>query len=235
MNTSSHHSDSDATTPVLVSEGYVKPAAQSLPEATRWLALGAVVGPLQFVLASVVLGLLRPGYSPVSQQVSALAVGPNGVFMRAAFVLYGPLVIVGVIAVFRGFKHELGAVACWACTVLLVLSPLGILWAGIFTMNPETLALHTQGAELAFGTPIITFLVVGLLLRRALTWRRFGTWLLLGSPLTLALLIGFIMSVPPSVLATVAGGGSLGLWQRALGFEVMAWFVAMGWLAFRRS
>lgn len=234
MNTLPHHSGSDATTPVLIDEGFAKPAAQASPGATRWLALGAVVGPVLFVLASVVLGLLRPGYSPVSQQVSALAIGPNGVFMRAAYVLYGPLVIVGVIAVFRGFKHELGAVACWACTVLLVLSPLGILWAGIFTMN--TLALHLVGAQLAFSTPIIVLPIAGFVLRRVPNWRRFGTWMMvIGGPLTLALLIGFIMSVPPSVLATVAGGGSLGLWQRALGIEVFAWYVAMGWLAFCRS
>jgi|SRR5215472_13312512 len=232
MNTSPYHLDYDATTP---GEGFAKPAALASPQATRWLALGAVVGPVMFVLASVVLGLLRPGYSSVSQQVSALAIGPNGVFMRAAYMLCGPLVIVGVIAVFRGFKHELGEVACWACTVLLVLSPLGILWAGIFTMNPETLALHLVGAQLAFTTPIIALPIAGFVLRRVPYWRRFGTWLLLGSPLTLAVLIGFIMSVPPSVLATVAGGGNLGLWQRALGIEVFAWFVAMGWRAFRRS
>jgi len=116
-----------------------------------------------------------------------------------------------------------------------VLSPLGILWAGIFTMNPETLALHLVGAQLAFTTPIIALPIAGFVLRRVPYWRRSGTWLFLGSPLTLAVLIGFIMSVPTSVLATVAGGGSLGLWQRALGIEVFAWFVAMGWRAFRRS
>jgi hypothetical protein len=83
------------------------------------------------------------------------------------------------------------------------------------------------------GTPVISFLIVGLVLRRVPEWKRFGTWMLVGCPLTLVLLVGFSMSVPPSELAT--GGGSLGLWQRALIIEVQAWFMIMGWLTFRRS
>ncbi len=200
---------------------------------SRWLMLGAVVGPVLFTLAAFALAPLHPGYSIVSQPMSALAIGPNGEFMRAAFLLYGFLVTIGVIAVFQSLKHELGAAARLVCTVLLALSPLGILWAGIFTMAPETLGLHTLGATVAFSTPIIVFPVVGLILRRAPSWRHFGTWMLLGGPLTLALLIGFTMSVPPSQMVT--GGGSFGLWQRALAIEVFAWYTALGWIAFRHS
>src|SRR5215471_7912463 len=111
MNTVSHHQGDHATTPVLIGEGFAKPAAQASPQVTRWLALGTVVGPVLFALAWLVLGPLRPGYSPVSQQISALAIGQGGVFMRVAFLLNGLLGIVGVIAVFQSFKHTLGAVA----------------------------------------------------------------------------------------------------------------------------
>ena len=205
------------------------PAAAATPDLDRWLALGAVVGPVLLTLGAFALAPLHAGYSIVSDQASALAIGPNGAFMRAAFLLYGVLVTVGVVAVFHGLRHELGTVARWTCTVLLALSPLGILWAGIYTM--DHLALHTVGAELAFGTPVIAFPIVGLMLRRAPSWRRFGTLMILGGPLTLALLIGFINSVPPSVLSSgAAGAGSLGLWQRALGIEVFAWYAALGWL-----
>jgi len=212
-------------------------SSASAPSATRerarWLALGAIAGPVLFTLAWIVLGPLHPGYSPVSEQMSVLAVGPNGGFMRAAFVLYGVLVTVGVIAIFQGLEGELGLVSRWVCTVLLLLSPLGVFWAGIFTM--DHLALHTVGAVVGLGTPVITLPIVGLVLRRAPRWRRFGTLMLLGGPLTLALLVGFSNSVPQSVMRTGGAGGSLGLWQRALGIEVQAWFVAMGWLAFRQK
>ena len=206
-------------------------AAPPVRSAARWLPLGAVVGPVLFILSSFALVPLHPGYSVVAQQVSALAVGPNGTYMRAAFLLHGVLVTVGVIAIFQGLDHEFGPVARWTCTALLALSPLGILWAGIFTM--DHLALHNIGGQFAFASPVITFPIVGLLLRRTPSWRCFGTWMVLGGPLTLVLLVGFINSVPQSELAT--GGGSLGLWQRALGGEVFAWFAAMGWLAFRHS
>ncbi len=232
MNTVSHHSNDHATAPALSGEGFATPAAQATPSATRWLALGAVVGPVLFTLAWLVLGPLRPGYSPVSQQISALAIGQGGVFMRVAFLLNGLLGIVGVIAVFQSYKHTLGAIARWICTVLLLLSPLGILWAGIFTM--DTLTLHTPGAFVAFGTPVIAFPIVGLVLRRVPEWKGFGTWMLLGCLLTLALLVGFTTSVPPHINWAI-GGGSLGLWQRALGIEVQAWYVALGALAFRRA
>lgn len=205
--------------------------APPVRSAARWLPLGAIVGPVLFILGSFALVPLHPGYSVVAQQVSALAIGPNGTYMRAAFLLHGVLVTGGVIAIFQGLRHELGTVARWTCTVLLALSPLGILWAGIFPM--DHLVLHNIGGQFAFASPVFTFPVVGLVLRRTLSWRRLGTWMLLGGPLTFALLVGFINSVPRAELAT--GGGSLGLWQRALGGEVFAWFVAMGWLASRYS
>lgn len=231
MNTTAYHPNDDTITPEQIVGQDAKPTALATSQTSRWLALGAVCGPVLGTLVWIVLGVLRPGYSPVRQQISALGIGQSGIFMDVAFVLGGLLLIVGVIAVFQGSKHDLGGVARWACTVLLLPTPLGLLWIGIFTMN--TLALHNLGAQLIFTTPIMTFLIAGLVLRRVPSWRRFGTWLLVGSPLTLALLIGFITSVPPSELVT--GGGLLGLWERALAVEVLGWYVALGWRAFRRS
>src|SRR5579884_1610384 len=81
---------------------------QTTPEATRWarwLALGAVVGPILFTLTWVILGFLSPGYtawgvrvapySPLSQPISGLGLGPTGPYMNAAFVLTGLMVMVG--------------------------------------------------------------------------------------------------------------------------------------------
>lgn len=151
--------------------------------------------------------------------------------MRAVYLLNGFLLSAGVLVVFQSFKHQFGAVARWACTLLLALSPLGVLWDGIFTL--QTLAIHNQGVYVAAGTPVISFLIVGLVLRRVPSWKRFGTWMLLGCPLTLALIVGFTTAVPLSELAI--GGGSIGLWQRALITEIQAWYVALGVLAFRRA
>ncbi len=110
----------------------------------------------------------------------------------------------------------------------LALSGLGAVMDGIFTL--ESMLLHSLGFLLAV-TPIGGFLVAGLLLRRVAGWRRFGTWLLLGSLLTLALTVLFFATFDPEVAG--AGVGIAGLTQRALIAEIHAWYAALGWLAFR--
>jgi len=239
MKTSLHHPNDDATTPVLIGEGFAKPAAQASPEATRWLALGAVAGPVLFTLAWVVLGFLSPGYtawgtriapySPISQGISGLGLGITAPFMNTAFVFSGLLILAGVVSIFQGIR-EMGALARWSCTVLLALSPLGMAVDGIFTL--ESFLPHMVGFLLAAASPVLSFVVVGLLLRRIPRWRWLGSWLLLASPLTLVLLVLYFLTFSPTVAGTQTGVA--GLTERILVVEVLAWFVAMGWLAFRR-
>jgi hypothetical protein len=81
--------------------------------------------------------------------------------------------------------------------------------------------------------PVLSFLVTGLVLRRAPRWRRFGTRLLVASPLTLALLA--VTQATFDQAAVAAGQGVAGLTERLLAVEVLAWFAALGWRAFRRS
>jgi Protein of unknown function (DUF998) len=194
-----------------------------------WIALGAIAGPILFIVAWLVLGPARPGYSSIGQPISALAIGARGGYMRAAFLFNGVLTTGGVIVASRTFRGGLSSGPRWICTALLLLSPLGVLWDAVFTM--DRLTLHTIGAQAAVGSALIGFPVAALALRRVQPWRRFASWLWWGVPLTLVLLIGFTTSVPLTQMAT--GGGRYGLWQRGLGIEVQAWYVAMGWLAFR--
>jgi hypothetical membrane protein len=151
--------------------------------------------------------------------------------MDAAFMLDGLLCMVAVIAIFQGLKNELGTGGRWTCTALLLLSPFDLLWVGVFSMN--TLAFHLVGAQIAFARSILALPIAGFVLSHIPRWRRFGTCMMvIGGPLALALLVGFITSVPVS--ERVAGGGSYGLWERALASEVYAWYMILGWLAFRR-
>jgi hypothetical membrane protein len=215
-----------------------KPSARSARPATCWLALSAVVGPVVFTLAWLVLGFLSPGYSiygtritpyvPVSAPISGLGLGPTAPFMNAAFVLTGLLIMAGVTGVVRGIP-ELGGVARWGCAVLLALSGLGAVVDGIFTL--ESGFLHFIGFLLGLGTPVVSFLVTGLALRRLPRWRRFGSWLLLGSPLTLTLIVLFLLTFSPTWEG--ARTGVAGLTERLLIVDVQGWFVALGWLGFR--
>ena len=114
--------------------------------------------------------------------------------------------------------------------MLLALSPLGMAVDGIFTL--ESFLPHMVGFLLAAASPVLSFVVVGLLLRRIPRWRWLGSWLLLGSPMTLVLLVLYFLTFSPTVAGTQTGVA--GLTERILVVEVLAWFVAMGWLAFRR-
>jgi hypothetical protein len=207
---------------------------------TRWLALGAVAGPVLFTVAWFVLGFLSPGftifgteiapYSPVSAGISGLGLGRTAALMNAAFVLNGLLLAVGVVGTFHSIR-EMSAGARWCCIVLLGLAPLGSTMDGVFTL--ESFFPHFVGFALAIGPPILTFPITGLLLRRIPRWRRFGNRLLLGGPLTLALLVLYFATFSPT--AAGAKTGVAGLTERILITEVLAWFVALGWLASRRQ
>jgi hypothetical membrane protein len=194
----------------------------------RWLALGAVAGPILFALVYTILGFLRPGYSLVSEQISGLGVGANATVMNASFVIMGLLIFVGVIGIFQNMK-ELGTVARWICIILLELSPIGAIICGLYTF--ETFFLHFIGFFLACGTPVIGYLVVGLLLRRVPLYRKIGSWLILGSPLTLILM--YIYMTTFDYLHTDVG--SAGLIERVLILEVHAFYIVLGWLAFRQK
>ncbi|MFG2056820.1 DUF998 domain-containing protein [Micromonospora sp. NPDC048930] len=207
---------------------------------TRPLALGAVAGPVLFTLAWLVLGLLSPGYtffghrftdySPISQPISGLGMGVTAPYMNTAFVVTGLVLVAGVVGVFRTMPPTRPALRRWSIA-LLACTGLGQVVCGIF--NLEAAMPHSLGFALAAGTPIAAFVVAGCYLRGVPGWRRFGTRLLLGSPLTLVLLVAFFATFQPT--ADGAEHGIAGLVQRLLVLEVHAWFVALGWLAYRRQ
>src|ERR1700676_583533 len=177
-----------ATLPKLATQtGTWKPALQ----AARWVALGAVAGPVLFTLGWLVLGFISPGYtmwgtriapySVISQPLSGLGLGPTGPLMNATFILSGLLIVAGAVGIFRTID-ELGPAARWIGTVLLALPGLGAVVDGVFTL--EHFFFHFVGFGLALTT-VVGFPVIGFLLRRLSSRRGFGSWLIAAGPLTL--------------------------------------------------
>lgn len=214
-------------------------AAPASRDPRRWLALGAVAGPILFTLAWVVLGFLSPGYtmwdirvesySAVSQPISGLGLGPTAPFMNIAFVLTGLLSIAGAIGIFHGIR-DLSPARRLACTGLLALHGVGAVVDGFFTL--ESIMLHLAGFVLAL-TPIATFLYIGRQLRQVPRWRRLAGRLPLASALTLALTVLYFATFDPETAGSGVGIG--GLTQRILLVQLQAWLVAMGWTAFRNA
>ncbi len=204
-----------------------------------WLALGAVIGSLVFTLAWLVLGAVSPGYtvfgvhiapySPIAQPISGLGMGTTGPYMNAAFVLSGIALFIGVVGIYRGLPSS--PAAGRLCLGLLALTPLGLLLVGLF--NLESPMQHYVGALLGLGSPVLSFLATGLILRGVRGWRGFGTGLLLASPITLVLFVVFFASFDQA--AAAVNQGIAGLTQRALVLEEFAWFGTLGWLVYKRS
>lgn len=224
-----------------VSNRAVDQDALAAPRVARWLTLGAVAGPLLFAAAWLVLGFMSPGYtlfgnhiapySPITQPISGLGLGPTAPFMNAAFMLSGLMLIIGVIGIHQTFRGSQRTRLRWTCTALLMLSPVGLIVDGIFTL--EAVLPHLVGFLLGAASPVLSFLAMGFFLRGIPHWRRFGSALLLASPLTLSLVILFFLTFDP--MASGSGLGFAGITQRALVIEMHAWFMALGWLAFKRS
>jgi hypothetical membrane protein len=147
----------------------------------------------------------------------------------AAFMPSGMLLIIGVLGIVTSRERDgTRPVARWTSTVLLALSGVGLVLAGLFT--PAAPIPHVIGFLLAVGVPILSFLAAGTVLRGIPRRRRFGSWLRLGSTLTVVLLI--LSQVTFNQLAIVAGQGIAGLTSRLLAVAVLAWFAVMGWMAF---
>jgi hypothetical membrane protein len=176
-------------------------------------------------------GFLRPGYSPVHQAISDLGVGSNAWLVDVSAVITGLLLIGFAVSFAALLRPVLRPGWRWLIAVLFSLHGLRLVVAGIFTEAPSTVIIHwLVGANLGFFGPVITFLISGLVLRRVTRWRRWGTALLIGSLLTLVLVvITFWAFTPGSSLASLKLGG---LMERVVQIEVEAWYVALGWRLF---
>jgi hypothetical membrane protein len=204
----------------------------------RVLALGAVAGPILFTVSWLILEAVSDGYtlwdhtftdySPISQSISGLGIGTTAPYMNTAFVVSGLLLIVGVIGVMSATSA--GRPTPRATTLLLALTGVGQVVCGVFTLR--AIMPHMLGFLLALGAPVVSFLLAGRHFRRVPGWHRFGTGLLVASPVTLALLVAYFATFQPT--ADGAEHGIAGLVQRIGVVEALGWFVAMGWMAFRR-
>jgi hypothetical membrane protein len=198
-----------------------------------------VAGPVLFTLGWFVLGFISPGYtmwgthiapySAVSQPLSGLGLGPTGPLMNTTFILTGLLMVAGAVGVFRSVP-ELSPAARRLGIVLLALPGLGAMIDGVFTL--EHFFFHFIGFGFALTT-VVGFPVIGFLLRRVPSWRRFGTWLIVAGPVTLALTVLYFATFTPTIEGIQHGVA--GLTERLLVLELQAWYVAIGWLAFTKS
>ncbi len=73
-------------------------------ETTKWLALCGIVGPIVFVSAFIVAGLMRQGYSLVHQTISDLGVGANGWLVDGECILLWIFLTAFLVSFFRSIR-----------------------------------------------------------------------------------------------------------------------------------
>jgi hypothetical protein len=92
---------------------------------------GVLIGPF-FISVFLIEGMLRPGYRPLRQPVSALAIGPRGWIQRVNFFITGFLALAYV----PGLHAALAAYGnSWWPPVLVAIFGLGLIGAGIFVTD----------------------------------------------------------------------------------------------------
>lgn len=191
------------------------------------LGLGGIAGPLVFVIACLVAGTLREGYSQVHQVISDLGVGENGWIVDGACVATGLFLSAFNIGFALSLRDTLRTRARWLCAILLELSPMGLAVAGIFTEAPATLAIHWMlGAALGLYGPLFAFLAVGLALKghaELVGWARFSL-VMWGATLVLdgGMMWGFAPGSSLSVLHLD------GLWERLAITAILGWYFVSG-------
>jgi hypothetical membrane protein len=135
----------------------------------KLVACGAIGGPL-FVVAFLVEGATRAGYSPMRHPVSSLALGDLGWTQTLNFIVTGLLMLAFAVGLRRALRGPDGST--WG-PLLLMLYAVGLIGAGAFTTDPvsgyppgtqDTLEYTTNGAlHDAFSLPVFAALTAACL------------------------------------------------------------------------
>lgn len=194
------------------------------------LAAAGIAGPVMFAVVALVQSLLRPEHSLVTHPISALAAGPSGWVQDVNFLVLGSLMIAYAIGLHLGVRPSWAGVVGF---VLLVLSGVGLVWAGMFPLTDATGAfqenrlLHLPGLIMTFLGAGIGLIVMSRRMARDPRWRSLATYVLAtGIAILVLFLAGGGLVRPP--------GAPLHAWLGLFQWILLAvWFPCTVILAFR--
>lgn len=193
----------------------------------RLVALVGIVNPIFCVLVFTLAGLLRPGYSPISQAISDLGVGPNAWMLNTDLVITGLLFIIFDIGFYQLMRPVISKRWLQVSTIFLVLSGAGVINEGIFHQplpaDPNAhlyRVMHGLGLSVIFYSLIFALLIIGWHLCRNPVWRRFGWYSVVTALVTFGLLL-----VPEDLTRSLH---IIGLVERIQVIEAFAWSVVIG-------
>lgn len=182
---------------------------------TAALAVAGIAGPVIFAVVALVQSLLRPERSLVADPISALAAGPSGWVQDVNFLVFGLLMIAYAIGLHLGVRPTRRSMVGLA---FLVLSGVGLVWAGLFPSTDATGArwddrvLHIVAFPTTFLGAGIGLIVMSRRMARDPRWRSLATY---------ALATGIAM-----LLLLLAGGGLV----RVPGAPLHPWWGLFQWV-----
>jgi hypothetical membrane protein len=194
----------------------------------KWSGIAAMVYPFLFVLVFTVAGLLRPGYSPISQAVSDLGVGSMAWLLNVPVVILGLVMIALAVGFFQATRPSTSPASRWTCATLVALPGLGYIAAGIFTEDPSTVLIHwLVGATLGLYFPVVTFVILGMTLVPHREWRWYGIYSLVVGVATVAAIVFVQQAFTPG--SALFSFHVAGLAERVDLVVILAWYVVFGW------
>lgn len=197
----------------------------------RVLAVAGIAGPFGFTVGFLVLGLLHPGYSPVTQQISDLTAGPYGWAQQANFVVFGLLLLAFATGLQLGVRPARAGVLG---PLILGGNGVGLVLAGGFPLRQDAtghvydpVGVHSVNGAIFFVSVGVALVALALRLRGDPRWRDRAPYTFVTG---IALLVGFV-----AVGTLMRPGGAplhqwLGLGQRLL---VAVWLACIVVLAVR--
>jgi hypothetical protein len=191
----------------------------------RVLPAVAGVGPLLFLAVATVEGFLRPGYDPISQPISALALGPRGWVQGMNFMLLAASFFSFAALLRRELRMGAASVAGPGVFVLMAF---GVALAGLFPMDAPgasptlTGQLHLVGGFLVFPWMPAAVLLVARRFRSDPRWRPYCAYTLATGLVCLGTIIFFLLYVGPPEFPRPYPGLA-GLVQRLQMLPFFAW------------
>ena len=204
-------------------------AKQSVPERTRVLSVGGIIGPVSYTIVVVVLGLLWPGYSHVTQAISELGgVGaPSAIIMNTAgFALTGILIIVFAVGLYYGLDKGSGSKVGPA---LVAVYGLGMFGVAFFPWDKVNLASFTSTMHSLIGWPQLIGLTLGLLVlahtfKNDLRWNNYWVYTLSTGLLTAVFIVIYVF---------IGVEGYMGVLQRIIIGAQLLWIEIVAIKLFR--
>ena len=200
----------------------VRDGGRALVSAHR-LALAGVLGPPLFVAVFLVVGLIKPGYNPITRDVSESAIGELGWIQIANFLMLGAALLLFAIGLWQGFgDRSSGRIG----SVLVAIAGIGLLGAGVFVTDEGALAqpttFHGIVHDLASAVTFLSLLISAFVFARRF-WpdRLFAIYSILSG---LAIPAGF----------AIADRANAGLVQRVMVVLFWTWLTILA-LRLRRS